>query len=116
MLAHMDFRPASRKVHIVHIRFDQLDAVPMRGSAVRCEAVSQYLSEIESFSLICHDDRNSLAWPAAAADVNLFFWVFLIAVYYGIPQSFAERQLDVELLSRNTLRSFNQSHQAIYSR
>ena len=56
MLAHMDFRPASRKVHIVHIRFDQLDAVPMRGSGVRGNTVSQYFSEIESFSLIGHDD------------------------------------------------------------
>ena len=81
MLAHMDFRSASCKMHIVHIRFDQRDAA-----------------------------------PAAAADVNLFFRVLLIAVYYGISQSFPERQLDVELISRNTLRSFNQSHQAIYSR
>ena len=56
MLAHMDFRTASCKMHIVHIRFDQLDAVPMRGGGVRGNAISQYFSEIESFSLICHDD------------------------------------------------------------
>ena len=56
MLAHMDFRTASCKMHIVHIRFDQWDAVPMRDGGVRGNAVSQYFSEIESFSLICHDD------------------------------------------------------------
>ena len=86
----MDFRPASRKVHIVHIRFDQLDAVPMRGSGLRCEAVSQYLSEIESFSLICHDDGNFLAGLAAAADVYFCVWIFLVAVDDCIFQRFPE--------------------------
>jgi hypothetical protein len=56
MLAHMDFRTASRKMHIVHIRFDQRDAVSMRGGGIRGNAMSQDFSEIESFSLICHDD------------------------------------------------------------
>ena len=56
MLAHMDFRTASCKMHIVHIRFDQRDAVPMRGGGVRGNAISQYFSEIESFALIGHDD------------------------------------------------------------
>ena len=56
MLGHMDFRTASCKKHIVHIRFDQRDAAPMRDGGVRGSAISQYFSEIESFSLICHDD------------------------------------------------------------
>ena len=45
-----------------------------------------------------------------------FSWIFLIAVQDGISQSFAERQLDIQLLSRNTLRSFNQPHQAAHQR
>ena len=112
----MDFRTASGKMHIVHIGFDQRDAVPMRGGGIRGNAMGQYFFEIESFALIGHDDGNSLAWPAAAADVNSFFWIFLIAVYHGIGQRFAERQFDIELISRNALRSFNQSQQAVDQR
>ena len=112
----MDFRTASFKVHIVPIRFHQLDDAPMFGSGVRCDAVTRYLFEVESFSLICHDDGYFLAGLAAAADVYFCFWIFLIAVHDGILQRFPERQLDIELFSRNTLRSFNQSHQAVHER
>ena len=52
----MDFWPASFKMHIVHERFHQLDAAPIVGSGVRCEALTRYLSEVESSSLIRHDD------------------------------------------------------------
>ena len=65
----MDFRPASFKVHIVHICFHQLDAAPMFGSGVRCDAVTHYLSEVESFSLIRHNNGYFIAGAAAAADV-----------------------------------------------
>ena len=56
MFAHMDLRTVSCKMYIVHIRFNQRDAAPMRGGGVRGNAICQYFSEIESFSLICHDD------------------------------------------------------------
>ena len=110
MLAHMDFRAASFKVHIVHICFHQLDAVPMFRSGIEVEAVIHYSSEIESLSLIRHDDGYFLAWSAAAADVYFRLWIFPIAVYDGISQGFAQRQLDIELSSLNTLRSFHQPH------
>src|SRR5580704_15860963 len=115
-LAHMDFRPASFKMDIVHTRFHQQDAAPMFGGGVRCAAVAHHLSEVESFSLIGHDDRYFAAWPAAAADVYLCPCVLLVAVKDGISQCLAERQFDIELRSRNTLRSFNQPHQAVHQR
>src|ERR1700732_3409055 len=104
----MNFRPASYKMHIVHIRFDQLDAAPMFGNGLRCDAVTNNLFEVESFSVIRHDDGYFIAGPAAATDVYFCFWIFLIAVHDCIVERFAERQLDIELSSRNTLRSFNQ--------
>ena len=88
----------------------------MCGSGIGCAAVIRYLFEVKSFSLIRNDDRNPLAGSAAGADVNFLFWIFLIAMHDRVSQSFAERQLYVELFSSNTLRSFNQAHQAIYSR
>jgi hypothetical protein len=115
-LAHMDFRPASFKVHIVHERFHQLDAAPMFGSGVRCEAVTHCFFEVESFSLIRHDDGYLFAGLAAAADVYFFFWIFLIAVQDRISQCFAERQFDIELVSGNALRPLNQPHQAVHQR
>ena len=88
----------------------------MCASGIGCEAVIRYLFEVKSFSLIRNDDRNSLAGSAAGADVNFFFCIFLIAMHDRVSQSLAERQLDIELPSGNTLGAFNQSHQAIYSR
>ena len=88
----------------------------MSASGVGCEAVINYSCEIESFSLIAHDDGNSLAGRAAAADVNLLLRIFLIAMYDGVSESLAERQLDVERASRDALRSFDESHQAICRR
>ena len=82
----------------------------MRADGVGCEAVTNYLFEVKSFSLICYDNRNSLSGSTAAANVNSFLRMFLIAVDNGVSQSLAERQLDVELFSRNTLQSFDQSH------
>lgn len=88
----------------------------MRANGVGCEAVTHYLFEVKSLSLIRYDYRNSFAGPALAADVNFFLRMFLIAVYNGVPDRLAKRQLDVELFPRNALQSFNQSHQAIYGR
>ncbi len=88
----------------------------MFGSGVRCDAVTHYLFEVESFSLICHDDGYFLAGLAAAADVYFCFWIFLIAVHDCIFQRFPERQLNVGFCSRNTVRSFNQPHQAVDQR
>ena len=99
----MNFRTASFKVHIVHIRFHQLDAAPMFGSGVRFDVVTRYLFEVESFSLICHDDGYFLAGLAVAADVYSCFRIFLIAVHDGVFERFPERQLDIELFPRNTL-------------
>jgi hypothetical protein len=42
--------------------------------------------------------------------------MFLVAVDDSIVERFPERQLDSELFSRNTLRSFNQRHQAVHER
>jgi hypothetical protein len=99
----MDFRPASFKVHIVHVRFHQLDAAPMFGSGVQGGAITNNPFEVESFSLIRHDDGYFIAGLASAADVNFCFWIFLIAVYDGIVERFPERQLDLELFPGNTL-------------
>jgi len=38
--------------------------------------VTHYLSEVESLSLIRHDDDISIAGPAAAAAVYSCFWIF----------------------------------------
>src|SRR5712671_5608719 len=83
----------------------------MFRNGIEVEAVIHYSSEIESLSLIRHDDGYFLAWSAAAANVYFCLWIFPIAVYGGICQGFAQRQLDIELSSLNTLRSFNQPHQ-----
>ena len=112
----MDFRPVSFKVHIVHTGFHQQDAAPMFGGGVRWEAVAHHLSVVESFSLIGYDDRYFAARPAAAANVYFCSWLLLVAVKDGITQSLAERQFDIKLRSWNTLRCFNQPHQAIHQR
>ena len=52
----MDFRAASFKVHIVHICFHQLDAVPLFRSEIGIEAVTHHFSEVESCALIRYDD------------------------------------------------------------
>src|ERR1700688_1939014 len=111
----MDFRPASFKVHMVHISFHQLDTAAMFGSGVGCAAVANKLFKFESFSLIRHDDGYFIAGAAAEADVHFCFWIFLIAMHNRIVECFAERQLDIELFSRNTSRPFNQPHQAATS-
>ena len=80
---------------------------------IRRETVAEYLLEVESFALVRHDDRHSVAGFATAPDVYFFIWIFLIAVHDGISQRFANRQLDIELRSRNTFRSLNQTHQSI---
>src|SRR5258707_796876 len=100
----MDFRSASFKVHIIHIRFHQPDAPPMFGNQVQCESVIPSFSDVEPFSLVRHDDGFFLAGPAAASDVYFCSWMFVIAAHNGIPQSFAERHLNIELLARGTLR------------
>ena len=112
----MDFRPAAFKTHIVHICFHQLDAAPVFGIGIRCDAVTDCLFEVESLSLIRHDDGYFLAGLAAAAEVYFCVWIFLVTVDHSIFQRFPECQLDIELLSRKALRSFNQPHQAIYKR
>ena len=86
----------------------------MFGVGVRCNALTLYRFEVESFSLIRHHDGYFIAGLAAAADAYFSFWIFLIAVYDCIFQRFPERQLNIELLSRNALRSFNQPHQAVH--
>jgi hypothetical protein len=40
--------------------------------------------------------------------------MLLVAVQDGISQGLAERQFDIQLRSGNTLRSFNQPHQAVH--
>jgi hypothetical protein len=103
----MDFRSASFKVHIIHIRFHQEYSAPMLGKWVRYESIAPCLSEVESFSLIRYDNGYFLAGPAAAPDVYFCSWMFVIAVPDSIRQSFAERHLNIELLAWNTSRSFN---------
>jgi hypothetical protein len=112
----MDFRPASFKVHIVHIRFHQQYSAATLGNGIRYESIALCLSEVESFSLVRYDDGYFLAGPAAAPNVYFCSWMFVIAVHYGIRQSFTERHLDIELRARDTLRTFNQQHYAFYER
>jgi hypothetical protein len=116
MLAHMDFRPASFKVHIVHVRFHQPDAAPMFGRRVRCAGFRCDPFEVEPLPLIRHNDGYFVARSASAADVYFCLWIFPIAVYDGISQSFAKSQLDAELVSGSTPRFFNQPHQAVHQR
>ena len=78
----------------------------------RCVAVICGLSEFECFFLMRHNDGYFIARSTAAADVYFCFRICLIAVHDGISESLAERQLDVAFRSPNTLRSFNQPHQA----
>jgi len=68
----MNFRPAPGKVHFVHIRFHQLDAVPVRTGRVRSAAVSQYFSEIESFHWSVTMIEIPLPGPQRQRIVNLF--------------------------------------------
>jgi hypothetical protein len=112
----MDFRPASFKVQIVHIRFHQLDAPPVFGDGVRREAITNKRFEVEPFPLIRHNDGYFIAGLAAGADVHFCFWIFLIAMHDCIVERFPERQLDTELFSRNASRCFNQPHQTVHKR
>jgi len=86
------------------------------GVGVQCDAVTQYRFEVESFSLIRHHDGYFIAGLAAAADAYFSFWIFLIAMHDCVIQRFPERQLNVGFCSRNTVRSFNQPHQAVDQR
>src|ERR1700683_584476 len=88
----------------------------MFSSGVGCEAVAQYLCEVESSSLIRHDDGYFVARPAAAADAYGSSWIFPITVHDRIVERFPKRQLDAEPHSRNRLGSFNQHHQAVHER
>jgi len=88
----------------------------MFGCGVGSEAVTHNLSEVESSSLVRHDNGYLVARPAAAADVYFFSWIFLITVRDRIVERFPKRQLDTELLTRNRSGSFNQHHQAIHER
>jgi len=49
-------------------------------------------------------------------DVYFCFLMFVISMHDGISQSFTKRQLDIELVSRNTLRLFNERHQTVHHR
>jgi hypothetical protein len=86
------------------------------GRFFRCEAVTYRLSEVESFSLMCHNDGYFTAGSAATPDVDFCFPTCLIAMHNGTSQGFAERQVDIAFCAVNTLRSFNQPHQAVYRR
>jgi hypothetical protein len=112
----MNFRPASLKVNNVHIGFHQLDAAAMLGKGIRQRAVACCFFEVESISLVRHDDGYFPARPAAAANVHFCVGVLVTAVHDGIPQSLAEGQFDTELFSRSTLRTLNQEHQAFHQR
>jgi hypothetical protein len=101
---------------LVHKHFHPLDAAPMFGCGVGSEAATHNLSEVESASLIRHDDGYFVARPAAAADVYFSSWIFLITVHDRIVERFPKRQLDTEFLSWDRLGSFNQHHQAVYER
>src|SRR5580700_7621163 len=103
-------------MHLVHKRLHQLDAAPMFGCGVGSEAFTQNLSEVESSSLIRHDDGYFVARSAAAADVYFLVWIFLIAVHDCIVERFPKRQLDAEPLARNRLGSLDQDHQAVNER
>jgi len=65
--------------------------------------------------LIRHDNGYFIAGAAAAADVYRVL-EFLIAACDDISQSFAEPRPEVAFCSLNTLRSFNQPHQAVRGR
>ena len=81
----MNFRPASLKVNNVHIGFHQLDAAAMLGKGIRQRAVACCFFEVESISLVRHDDGYFPARPAAAANVHFCVGVLVTAVHDGIP-------------------------------
>src|SRR5712675_2276793 len=90
--------------------------VDFGGWAFKREPVTYRLSEVESFSLMRHNDGYFTARSAAAADVHFCFRICLIAMHDATSQGFAERHFDVAFCGVNTLRSFNQPHQAVYRR
>jgi hypothetical protein len=96
--------------------FHPLNAAPMFGIGFQWDAVTEHLSEVKSFTLICYDDCYFVAGPAAAADVYFSLWILLIAMQDRIIQRLPEGQLDGGFRTRNASRSFNQPHQAIYQR
>jgi len=90
--------------------------VDFGGRAFKREPVTYRLSEVESFSLMRHNDGYFTARSAAAADVHFCFRICLIAMHDATSQGFAERHFDIAFCAVNTLRSFNQPHQAVYRR
>jgi hypothetical protein len=114
--AVLDFSAVAFKGGFLYRDFHQLDARPMLASDLRRDAVTYRLSEVESFSLMRHNDGYFIAWSAPAADVHFCFRISLIALRDGTSQGFAERQLEIAFRALNTLRSFNQPHHAVYRR
>lgn len=80
------------------------------------EAVVHHASEIKSFALVHNDDRYFALGPASTTYVHFYFSPLLIAVQDRVSQSFAEGKFDIRLLARDTLRPFNQQHQAVNQR
>src|SRR5712672_325009 len=78
--------------------------------------VTYRLSEVESFSLMRHNDGYFTTRSAAATDVHFCFRICLIAMHDATSQGFAQRHFDIAFCAVNTLRSFNQPHQAVYRR
>ena len=66
----MDFRPASFKVHVVHKRFHQRDAAPMRGFEIIERQGIRNRARIKPLALVRDGNRDFFSDFAAAADVN----------------------------------------------
>jgi len=74
------------------------------------------LSEVESFSLMRHNDGYFTARSAVAADVHFCFRICLIAMHDATSQGFAERHFDIAFCAVNTLRSFKSAASSVYRR
>ena len=85
--------------------------VALRLRKLRCQAVN--VSEVESLSMVCDDNRNFVARPATTTDLYFCFSAFLVSVHDSVCQSFAERDFDAVFLAGNALRPFDQKHQTI---
>jgi hypothetical protein len=109
----MHLRSTVFEVHAVHVCLHQREAVTMLDSATTIEAATHDASEIKSFALVSNDNRYFAERLASTTYMHFYYSTFLIAVQNRVSQSFAEGQFNTRLLSQNTLRAFNQYHQAI---
>src|ERR1700674_4146803 len=74
----------------------------------------RYRVAVKSLSFVLDGNRNFLLSLAAAANVNMLAGIFVISVNDGILQRLAQRDFNVNLVSRSASALLDQKHELVY--